>query len=120
MANYWSNNADLAEELRAYWGEPDDSPMDKVFPIRFYGDGADTIGLNAFELMTMIAVSPNHSSSLKTRIVFLEDVLLPKRFFPNNVCGKRICGVQKRGVVVFFSNQGCRSETLHILQTLIG
>lgn len=95
----------MAEELRAYWGEPDDSPMDKVFPIRFYGDGADTIGLNAFELMTMIAVSPNHSSSLKTRIVFLEDVLLPKRFFPNNVCGKRICGVQKRGVVVFFKSR---------------
>ena len=75
----------MAADLRVYWGEPEDSSMDTVFPIRFYGDGADTIGLNAFELMTMIAVAPNHSSSLKTRIVFLEDVLLSKVFFPNNV-----------------------------------
>ena len=44
--------------------------MEKVFPLRFYGDGADTIGLNAFELLTMISVAPKHSSTLKTRFVF--------------------------------------------------
>ena len=41
--------------------------MDQVFPIRVYGDGADTIGLNAFELLTMIAVAPQHSFTMKTR-----------------------------------------------------
>lgn len=48
--------------------------MDQVFPIRVYGDGADTIGLNAFELLTMIAVAPQHSFTMKTRIVFLGPV----------------------------------------------
>ena len=74
IASYWDNNLDLAEELRCYWGESDNAPMDQVFPIRLYGDGADTLGLNAFELLTMIAVAPQHSSTMKTRIVILGPV----------------------------------------------
>lgn len=45
--------------------------MQRVFPIRFYGDGAETKGLNSFELLTMISVAPKHSSTLKTRFVLL-------------------------------------------------
>ena len=44
--------------------------MERVFPFRFYGDGTDTTGLNAFELLTMLSVAPNHTSSMKTRFVF--------------------------------------------------
>lgn len=51
-------------------GEIHPTTMEKVFPFRFYGDGADTTGLNAFELLTMISVAPNHTSSMKTRFVF--------------------------------------------------
>ena len=63
--------------------------MEKVFPFRFYGDGADTIGLNSFELLTMISVAPKHSSTLKTRFVchgFVGLVfgLTPMFFAPEN------------------------------------
>lgn len=47
--------------------------MEKVFPVRFYGDGAEAFALNSFEMLTMISVAPKHSSSLKTRFVFLEN-----------------------------------------------
>ena len=40
-----------------------------MFPVRFYGDGADTIGLNSFELLSMISVSPMNSHTMKTRFV---------------------------------------------------
>lgn len=30
ISNYWNNNTDLAEELRCYWGESDDAPMDQA------------------------------------------------------------------------------------------
>lgn len=45
--------------------------MDKVFAYRLYGDGAETTGVNSFELLTMLAVCTRHSSAMKTRIVFL-------------------------------------------------
>lgn len=70
IAEYWEHNPDLAADLCEYWGTPGSS-MQKVFPIRFYGDGAETIGLNSFELLTMISVAPKHSSTLKTRFVLL-------------------------------------------------
>lgn len=69
---YWDNNLDLAEDLRSYWGDSEAS-MRKVFPLRFYGDGAETTGLNSFELMSMISVAPLHSSTMKTRFVLLGD-----------------------------------------------
>lgn len=75
IAEYWQNNGDLAAELQEYWGHSAPASMDKVFPVRFYGDGADTTGLNSFELLTMISVSPKHSSTMKTRFVFLDDLL---------------------------------------------
>ena len=78
--------------------------MDKVFPIRFYGDGADTIGLNAFELMSMIAVAPQHSSSLKTRIVFLADILYLKFFSQTMIWGKTKHA--EKGSGVMFPEQG--------------
>ena len=46
--------------------------MERVFPLRLYGDGADTIGLNSFELMSMMSVAPNRSSSLQSRFVLLQ------------------------------------------------
>ena len=75
IAEYWQNNGDPAAELQEYWGHSAPASMEKVFPLRFYGDGADTTGLNAFELLTMISVSPKHSSTMKTRFVFLDDLL---------------------------------------------
>lgn len=71
IETYWENNADLAESLRSYWGDSSPATMQKVFPYRIYGDGAETIGLNAFELLTMISVSTQHASTLKTRFVCL-------------------------------------------------
>lgn len=56
--------------MQTYWGESAPPSMEKVFPVRFYGDGAETTGLNSFELLTMLSVSPKHSSTLKTRFVF--------------------------------------------------
>ena len=117
IANYWNNNGDLARDLRIYWDESEDSPMDKVFPIRFYGDGADTIGLNAFELMSMIAVAPQHSSSLKTRIVFLADILYLKFFSQTMILGKTKHA--EKGSGVMFPEQGWHSETLCILPMMI-
>ena len=70
LDEYWQNNEDLATGLQMYWGDSGPTTMEKVFPFRFYGGGADTTGLNAFELLTMISVAPNHTSSMKTRFVF--------------------------------------------------
>ena len=70
MLEYWDHNQDLAADLQRYWQDSGPSTMDKVFPLRIYGDGADTIGLNAFEILTMISVAPKHSSTWKTRFVF--------------------------------------------------
>ena len=47
----------------------------EFFPLRFYGDGADTIGLNTFELISMMSVAPHRSSSLKSRFVLLQPLL---------------------------------------------
>ena len=57
--------------MQQHWGASGPATLDKVFPLRFYGDGAETIGLNSFELLTMLSVSPQRSSTLKTRFVFL-------------------------------------------------
>lgn len=71
ISEYWQNNWALAETLQTYWGESAPRSMEKVFPVRFYGDGAETTGINSFELLTMLSVSPKRSSTLKTRFVFL-------------------------------------------------
>lgn len=70
IARYWELNGDLAASLQDFWG-PTSPCLQKVFPVRFYEDGADTIGINAFELLSMISVAPQHSSSMLTRFVFL-------------------------------------------------
>ena len=87
LDDYWDHNWDLAQELQTYWGDSGPSSMAKVFPLRIYGDGADTIGLNAFELLTMISVAPQHSQTWKTRFVFLGWVLATgsTHVFPNLV-----------------------------------
>ena len=72
LVEYWDHNPDLAHDLRIFWGDSGPKTMQRVFPLRLYGDGADSIGLNSFELMSMMAVAPNHSSSLKSRFVLLQ------------------------------------------------
>lgn len=72
------HNPDLALAVQNFLGDAAPASMEKVFPVRFYGDGAEAFGLNSFEMLTMISVAPKHSSSLKTRFVFLE----------NNGCAK--------------------------------
>ena len=69
LERYWEHNQDLAQELDPDWDNT--VPTLKAFPLRLYGDGADTIGLNTFELLSMISVSPQHSSTMMTRIVCL-------------------------------------------------
>ena len=90
LADYWDHNWDLAQELQTYWGDSGPASMDSVFPVRLYGDGADTIGLNAFELLTMISVAPQHSQTWKTRFVFLGFVLTTgsTNVFPDQVTKK--------------------------------
>ena len=84
IETYWENNGDLAETLRSYWGDSSPETMQKVFPYRIYGDGAETIGLNAFELLTMISVSTQHASTLKTRFVCLGSLI------PDNLSATKI------------------------------
>lgn len=67
------HNPDLALAVQSFLGDAAPASMEKVFPVRFYGDGAEAFGLNSFEMLTMISVAPKHSSSLKTRFVFLEN-----------------------------------------------
>ena len=62
-------------DLQAFWGDSGPETMERVFPLRFYGDGADTIGLNTFELISMMSVAPHRSSSLKSRFVLLQPLL---------------------------------------------
>ena len=71
----WRQNPDLAGDLQAFWGDSGPETMERVFPLRFYGDGADTIGLNTFELISMMSVAPHRSSSLKSRFVLLQPLL---------------------------------------------
>ena len=75
LYEYWRQNPDLAGDLQAFWGDSGPETMERVFPLRFYGDGADTIGLNTFELISMMSVAPHRSSSLKSRFVLLQPLL---------------------------------------------
>ena len=75
LYEYWRQNPDLAGDLQAFWGDSGPETMERVFPVRFYGDGADTIGLNTFELISMMSVAPHRSSSLKSRFVLLQPLL---------------------------------------------
>ena len=75
LEEYWVQNPDLAGDLQAFWGDTGPETMERVFPLRFYGDGADTIGLNTFELISMMSVAPDRSSSLMSRFVLLQPIL---------------------------------------------
>lgn len=70
IAEYWAHNDDLIDPLREYWGSSAPASMERVFPVRLYGDGAETVGLNTFELLSLLTVAPQRSSTWKTRIVF--------------------------------------------------
>ena len=117
LATYWSNNQDLAETMWSYWNDSGEAPanMEQVFPVRFYGDGADTIGLNAFELLTMISVSPKHSSTLKTRFVFL-GLCTNQNLNDQSICKTTFCAAVRLSVRnTSYTDETERDKLLNIM-----